>query len=102
MFEPAGQIRIVDVPSGEKEDRIARQEFVGLTLPTVTPNGQASGYYSVYLVDALPIINTERPLLATWLENEYPAEDGRASARLVFEAAVCQEVEGSFQKEAQV
>jgi hypothetical protein len=84
-------IKIVGVPSGNFEDRLPRQEFHGLVLPTITPNGDERGSYIVYLLDALPIINLNRPILAVWLEQEYP-EEARSSTRLIFEAEVCLEV----------
>lgn len=91
MSEAAAYIKIIDTPSGE-ENLLARHEFQDLVLPTITPNGQQVGYYVVYLLDALPIINTERPLLAEWLKEKYPEEQDRSTIRLIFEASVCQEM----------
>jgi len=92
------RIKIVGVPaqipgaSTEDDDtHLPRQEFHGLVLPSITPNGAQRGSYIVLLLDAWPEIDHHRPLLAEWFKKKIPQEQ-LASARLIFEAEVCREV----------
>lgn len=98
MFDIAGHVKIIGIPSEipgvnpeDGDNHLPRQEFHGLVLPTITPNGEQRKAYIVYLIDALPSIDKHRPLLAEWLKARIPREE-RASVRLVFEAEVCREV----------
>lgn len=85
-MKSTGMIKIVGVPSGSDRDRLARQEFQGLFLPAfVLPSGQ----YAVPLEEAFPIIELERPLLASWLERGYQRDD-RGSFCLLFEQDVAE------------
>jgi hypothetical protein len=110
VFRKPGGVRILATPPGEAPEHI-RKAWVGLVLPLAEPGlriAQTRGVLSSrrleepskvkqgYVVDArgaLAVLAESDPAAAAWWEENVPS-CRKAGSKLMFEAEVCEQVEG--------